>query len=430
MVKWLIALVLAAAFVAGLAGGSARAQEIGINSQDVANNFPDEIVFRISASSAAADIQKLTVRYEILPDGVPAYGVPEFDPGRLVQVDFHLDANGQIYIAPGAEIRYHWEIEDAADNTLSTEPATFVYQDTRYDWVSASEGNVSVHWYGGGDAESYLRVAADTLDRMSALLGAQVDFPVKVWVYDSNDDMLAALPRQSQGQEIERRTAGVRVASDTVLMLADGGGDILRHELTHVVTKVAGEGSYGGLPAWLDEGTAMYAQSEPGEGFTATLDGAIDRDRLLSVRSMTSPTGDPDKVTLFYGEAWSLVNFMVEEYGEEKFAQLYAVFKDGSTTDNALQQVYGFDQDGLEDAWRASLGLAPRQRATATPTATPTAAQASPTATPAQNNGSQAEDEGDDVPWATAAALGAAGFAFVAVSLGGGVFLARRLRRR
>jgi len=167
----------------------------------------------------------------------------------------------------------------------------------------------------------------------------------------------------------------------------------------------------------------------------------VKRDRLLSVRSMTSPTGDPDKVTLFYGEAWSLVSFMVKEYGDAKFAQLYAVFKDGSTTDNALQEVYGFNQDGLEDAWRASLGLAPRQRATATPTATPAGGQPSPTATrpagqpsptaaPTQSDGSQADDRGDDFPWATAAALAAAGFALVAVSLGGGVFLARRLRRQ
>jgi len=415
------------AFAAGLAAGPARAQGIEVTAQDVANSFPDEIVFRLSVSSDA-DIQEVTVRYEILPDGVPAYGVPQFEPGRQVQVDFRLNANdGQLYLAPGAEILYHWEIEDAAGDKLSTEPATFVYQDTRFDWESDGEGNVSVHWYGGGDAESYLRVARDTLDHMSALLGAEVDFPVKVWVYDSNDDMLAALPRRSQGQEIERRTAGVRVASDTVLMLADGGGDILRHELTHVVTSVAGEGPYGGLPAWWDEGTAMYAQSEPGEGFTSALDGAVERDRLLSVRSMTSPTGDPDKVTLFYGQAWSLVSFMVDEYGEEKFAQLYATFKEGSTTDNALQQVYGFDQEGLEDAWRASLGLAPPQRATATPGPTATPAQPSATPTP---SGSQTEGEEDDIPWATAAALGAAGFAFVAVSLGGGVFLARRLRRR
>ena len=431
MLKWLIALVLAAALAAGLTGGSARAQEIGISAQDVANNFPDEVVFRISANSAAGNIEKVTLLYQILPDGVLAYGVPQFNPGRLVQVDFHLNANdGQLYLAPGAEILYHWEIEDAAGNVVVTPTTTFVYEDTRYDWVSASDGPVSVHWYGRADAESYLRVARDTLDRMSALLGVQAIFPVKVWVYDDNNDMLDALPRRSEGQEIEKRTAGVRVASDTVLMLADGGGDILRHELTHVVTKVAGEGPYGGLPAWLDEGTAMYAQSEPGEGFTAALDGAADRDRLMSVRSMTSPTGDPDKVTLFYGEAWSLVSFMVKEYGEEKFAQLYAIFKDGSTTDNALQQVYGLDQDGLEDAWRASLGLGPRQRATVTPTPAPTAAQPSPSPTPAQGDGSQGGSDEDDMPWATVVAMGAAGFALVAVSLGGGVFLARRVRRR
>jgi hypothetical protein len=438
--KTLLALVLAVAFAAALAAGPARAQEIAIGAQDVANNFPDEVVFRLSATGNT-DIQKVTVLYQILPDGVLAYGVPEFAPGRQVQVSFHLNANGgQVYLAPGAEIRYHWEIEDAAGNVVATEPATFVYQDTRYEWESASEGNVSVHWYGSGDSVSYLRVARDTLDRMSTLLGAQVDFPVKVWVYDNNNDMLAALPRQSQGQEIERRTAGVRVTSDTVLMLADGGGDILRHELTHVVTKVAGEGSYGGLPAWLDEGTAMYAQAEPGEGFTSALEGAVSRDRLLSVRSMTSPTGDPDKISLFYGQAWSLVSFLVKEYGEAKFAQLFAVFKAGSTTDKALQQVYGFDQGGLEDAWRTSLGLAPRQQATTTPGPTVTPAQATttpgPTVTPAQPSPTPVQENGppengdDGVPWATAAALGAAAFAFAAITLGGGVFLARRLRRR
>ncbi len=431
MRKLLAALVLAVAFVAALSVGWVRAQSIDVTAQDIANQFPDGLTFRLSASSDA-DIQKATVRYEILPDGVPAYGVPQFQAGPQVEVTFQLQVNeGGLYLAPGAEIRYHWEIEDAAGHTLSTEPATFIYQDTRFEWQAASEGNVSVHWYGDADAQSYLRVARDTLDRMSTLLGVQVDFPVKVWVYDDNDDMLPALPRQSQGQQIEKRTAGVRVASDTVLMLADGGGDILRHELTHVVTRVAGEGPYGGLPTWLDEGTAMYAQSEPGSGFTSALDGAVKRDSLLSVRSMTSPTGDPNKATLFYGEAWSLVSFLVKEHGEGSFAQLYATFKDGSTADKALQKVYGFDQDGLEDAWRASLGLAPRQRTTATPApdSTSPAGQPSPTPAPTQGSGSQQASE-DTIPWATAAALGAAGLALAAVSLGGGVLLARRWRRR
>jgi hypothetical protein len=241
--------------------------------------------------------------------------------------------------------------------------------------------------------------------------------------------MRPALPRRSEALERQVVVAGELVSSDTVLMQGEGAGDTLRHELTHIVTRVAGEGPYGGLPAWLDEGTAMYAQSEPGEGFTSALDKAVERDSLLSVRSMTSPTGDANKVTLFYGEAWSLVSFLIETYGPAKFAELFATFKEGSTVDKALLKVYGFDQDGLEDAWRASLDLTPRQTPATTPTATPAAAltpaQPSPTSVGSQEGAGE-----DTFPWGTAIGLGAAGFALVGVSLGGGLLLAGQLRRR
>jgi len=403
-----------------------------VTAADVANNFPEEVVFRLSAHSEAT-IQAVTIHYQILTDGVMAYGRPDFTPAERVQVDFHLKGNDppRSYLAPGAHIDYLWEIEDAAGNKLTTELATFVYEDTRFSWKSASDGNVSVYWYAGSRsaAESALEVARDTLDRMWALLGATVDFPVKVWIYDSYDDMLPALPRRSEALERQVVVAGELVSSDTVLMQGEGAGDTLRHELTHIVTRVAGEGPYGSVPTWLDEGTSMYAQSAPGEGFTSALDKAVERDSLLSVRSMTAPTGDASKVTLFYGEAWSLVSFLIETYGPEKFAELFATFKEGSTVDKALLKVYGFDQGGLEDAWRASLDLTPRQTPAITPTATPiailTPAQPSPTAAGTQ------EGAGEDAfPWGTAVALGAAGFAFVGVSLGGGLLLAGRLRRR
>jgi hypothetical protein len=393
-----------------------------VTAADVVNNFPEEVVFRLSAHSEVT-IEEVTLHYQILPDGVMAYARPDFTPAERVQVDFHLKGNDppRSYLAPGAQINYFWEMKDAAGNKLTTDPATFVYGDIRFSWDSVSEGNVSVYWYAGSrsSAQSSLEVARDTLDNVSVLLGVTVDYPVRVWIYDSYEDMLPALPRRSEALERQVVVAGERVSSDTVLLQGEGAGDVLRHELTHIVTHVAGEGPYGGLPAWLDEGTAMYAQSEPGEGFTSALDRAVKRDSLLSVRSMTAPTGDPSKVTLFYGQAWSLVNFLIETYGPAKFAELFATFKEGSTVDKALLKVYGFDQGGLEDAWRASLGLPPRQTLTATPTPAP-----------AQDNGSQGEAERDQFPWATAVALGAAGFGLAGMSLGGGVFLARRLRRR
>jgi len=429
MKRLLVLLGLAVLFLGTIVSPTASAQGgIEVTATDVVNKFPEEVVFRLSAHSEAT-IEEVTLHYQILPDGVMAYGRPDFTPAERVQVDFHLKGNDppRSYLAPGAQIDYFWEVEDDAGNKLTTDSATFVYEDIRFSWESASEGNVSVYWYSGNrsSAESSLEVARDTLDEMSVLLGATVDYPVKVWIYDSYEDMLPALVRRSETHAQRVVVAGMRVSSDTVLLQGEGAGDTLRHELTHIVTYVAGEGPYGALPAWLDEGTAMYAQSEPGEGFTSALEGAVERDSLLSVPSMTAPTGDASKVSLFYGQAWSLVSFLVETHGPAKFAELFATFKEGSTADKALLKVYGFDQDGLEDAWRASLGLSPRERPTP---AEDQESEVQPTSA-AQTSEVEKSDQ-DEFPWGTAIGLAAAGLGLVGVSLLGVGVLAGRLRRR
>ncbi len=429
MKRLLVLLGLAVLFLGTVVSPAASAQSgIEVTATDVVNSFPQEVVFRLSAHSEAT-IEEVTLHYQILPDGVMAYGRPDLTPAERVQVEFHLKANDppRSYLAPGAQIDYFWEVEDGAGNKLTTEPATFVYEDIRFSWESVSEGNVSVYWYDGSrsSAESSLEVARETLDEMAALLGATVDYPVKIWVYDSYEDMLPALVRRSEAHAQRVVVAGMRVSSDTVLLQGEGAGDTLRHELTHIVTHVAGEGPYGSLPTWLDEGTAMYGQSEPGEGYTSALDRAVERDSLLSVRSMTSPTGDASKVGLFYGQAWSLVDFLIGTYGSAKFAELYAVFKEGSTVDKALLKVYGFDQGGLEDAWRASLDLPPREGST------PAAEQESEVQpTPAEQAGEGKEAGEDEFPWGTAVGLVVTGAALAGVSLLGIGVLAVRLRRR
>jgi hypothetical protein len=44
--------------------------------------------------------------------------------------------------------------------------------------------------------------------------------------------------------------------------------------------------------------------------------------------------------------------------------------RDGNAVEKALQQVYGFDIEGFEDAWRAAIGAQPRTGSVAKPTAT------------------------------------------------------------
>ncbi len=358
--------LLAVVGALSLSPPSLSAQALTVTDDGVENRFPDEIEFRVSAQSDQP-IEEIRLRYTILPDGTTASGVPEFEPAASVSTSFTLAGNEppQIYLPPGTRIDYHWEVEDAAGNTATTPETSIVYEDTRFQWSTVEADGVIVHYYSGSedDARAMLDVAEDTIAEMSDLLGATIDFPVNVRIYDSSGDMQPALQRRSESYEAQITTAGVRVSSDTVLVLGNVSFITLRHELTHVVTAAAGEGPFGQMPAWLDEGTAVYAQGDAG-GFGAAVEQAIDRGNVFSVRSITSYPGDPDKVNLFYGQSWSLVSFLIDTYGEEKFAQLFAEIKAGNTTDAALQAVYGFDQGGLDAEWRASVGLPPRDDAT------------------------------------------------------------------
>ena len=51
-----------------------------------------------------------------------------------------------------------------------------------------------------------------------------------------------------------------------------------------------------------------------------------------------------------------MVNFMIKTYSRDKMTSLLLDLKNGQTIDQALQSVYGFDENGLENAWRKSIG--------------------------------------------------------------------------
>jgi hypothetical protein len=391
----------------------------------VRNNFPEGITFSVSAQSDSP-IERVRLRYKILPDGTAAIGLAEFTPATSVSTTFELAGNDppRIYLPPGTVIEYFWEVTDADGKTATTETETFFYDDVRFDWRTVEANGVTIYFYSGSEelARQMLDTAVETIDSMSALLQIEVPFPVKVWVYENRDDMRPALARRSETYEASVITAGVRVASDTVLVLGNASFDTLRHEVAHVVTAVAGEGPFGSLPAWLDEGTAVWAQGDPG-GFRSAVESAIQRGNVFSVRQITSYQGDPSGVGLFYGQSWSLVSYLIDTYGQEKFAQLFAEIKGGKRVDNALLAVYGFDQDGLDEEWRAAHGLPPRV------TPAPEPERPAETAAPTRRDGGAPQTGGGNGTSAAAVVgvlLGVLGLAGAVGLLG--LTLARRLR--
>jgi hypothetical protein len=339
--------------------------DITVTTNTYEYSFPEEIVFRVMAESGS-EIKAITLMYRVGDEPVTNRAYPEFSPAKQVQAEYVWRLQrGEI--PPGSDVEYYWQIEDAAGNALETEPTTFTYMDDRFTWESLVEGKVILYWYDADQAfgRELLSSAVESLARLEENVGVELEKPVKIIVYQSKADMQEALISQGAIFEEQIITLGTVVAPDTVLLLGTHQDvDItIAHELTHVVVHLATDNPYAEIPAWLDEGLAMYNEGKLRSGNAQALEEGIRENKLISVRSLTSATGNPAEVNLFYGEVYSVVDFLLKTYGREKMSELLKVFKEGSLADDALMKVYSFDQDELDAQWRESVGLSPRGEA-------------------------------------------------------------------
>ena len=352
---------LLAALIAALAwtASTGAQEEVEIRASDAQSEFPDGIVFTLEA--AGAGIEEIRLIHKLAPDGVRASSIADCSGGTVMSCTFELAANRRNLLIPGAEVTFFWRI--TVDGvTQETAPQLVTYDDDRFDWEQLSDGNLTLWSYRGSDDERRRVLAAgrESLDTIGDLLQTEVDFPVKILYYASRGDMGPAIITDDREGVV---TLGEVVYSDTAMVSAEAvPEEIARHEIAHIVVRQALQGPYG-VPDWLNEGTAVFAQTQPLADQRQAVERAIQSGRVLSLRSLSSATSGTiaGGVSLFYGQSWSLVAFLVEVHGEEQFAQLFQAFQEGAGTDEALEQVYGFDLDGLEDAWRESIGLPPRQ---------------------------------------------------------------------
>ncbi len=369
----LLFLLLSVLGLAAVVSPPASADSIEVVSQSERTDNPAGLTFNTRVR-AAAGLKSARLIYKVRnPDAdVGGSGDATVSPGTELDLSFALTTNGaERYIPVGSTFSYHWEFEDTTGTRLSSPEREFVFLDGRYQWRSRTEGTappVTVFWYGANEnrAQIALDATRTSLKQTGDLLETTVEYPIKVVVYASESDGEAAQRPRGRAFDASVQTGGTRVAPDLVLVFVPDV-DIVRHEVGHIVTHVAGDGPFGSLPSWIDEGTAVWAQSSPGGGYLGALALAIMSNGPLNLRSMQSATNRPEEVNLFYGQSFSTVDHLIKTYGQPKFAELFRTFRAGTSMDDALRKVYGFDQNGLYNEWRKSKNLA--ELTFATPTA-------------------------------------------------------------
>ena len=341
----------------------AAAQEplIFIVSSEVISEFPNGIRFRVEVARNG-EVQSISVRFKVGRRAVTTYDYLQLEKGSVVSWELlHRTNTASRYIPSGAAISYFFQVEDASGRFLETEPQVFIYRDPRFEWQEISSGPVTISYYGPEEstARDLLEASIQTLERMGPLLGVEISEPFRITMYNDASGMLKALPPGSTTVARELVTQGRAFSDDGVILLL-GEGNLVRgavsHEVTHFLLHVAADNPLHHVPSWLNEGLAEYGNIQPGISYDRALEATVEEGRLLPIVYFNSPPGTPDDIILFYGEARSIVAYLVDSYGDEELREMLGLFKGGSFIDESLEEVYGFSREGLDARWREAIG--------------------------------------------------------------------------
>jgi len=349
-------------------------------------NYPNDVRFVLDLPPDTA-VTQATLRYDV--DKVSCLDAAAQVPVELTPTDNSLTAAWTWVMSrsgnppPGTTLWWEWVLTDAAGNETTTPRQSLTFTDGRFDWQTVSEDGITLHWYRGADVGPLLLDAAVAgLARLENDMGIELQNDVQFYIYGSAADMRdAVLYVQDWAGGVAFDEYNTILIGVTPESAADWGRSTVRHELAHLVTGQFARSCVGGSrPTWLEEGLAVYAEGEPTADIRAALDQAQAANSFAPLRSLNgSFPAHSDEAGSAYAQSYSVVDYLLAAYGRAAMQELLLTLAAGRSTDQALQQVYGVNVDGLEAEWRAARGLPER---TYPPTPTPISAAAVPTIAP------------------------------------------------
>jgi len=259
---------------------------------------------------------------------------------------------------PFSLIVFWFQATLADDQTYTSSPITFAYNDNRFTWRETIQGNVVVHWYAGDEAfgAAGLNAAATGMTAINEIIPASLDDPVNVYIYSNVEDLKGAL--EMGGLEWARGHANPDLGV-VLVAIAPGTGQFIEmetkipHELAHLAMYRALSHGYARQPAWLLEGFASTMELHPNPDYAQALQIASRNDSLLSFEELcASFPADAGNAFLAYAQSQSFVSYIRSTYGGSGLGRLTDSYADGFSCELGVTNALGTSLGQLEGRWR------------------------------------------------------------------------------
>ncbi|HEU5433417.1 MAG TPA: peptidase MA family metallohydrolase [Thermomicrobiales bacterium] len=332
-----------------------------VKRDEVATDFPKGLTFTFEAT-AKQPITRVDLLYRATVEKTLSLSQPHVKPATDVSLTQTVDLE-TAGVPPGIDLLYHWRIYEADGGVTETPEKPVSWTDTRFDWTTLKGQDVTVFAYNNDPSfnQAILDRAEQTIATLNDRFGAKPNRPIRIWVYNSGNDFSGALAPNS-----EPWIAGAAFPWYGLILaiLPDGNmsevARIVPHEMSHQALFAATDNPFGGTPAWLDEGFAVYNQVGGKTQYPAIVKAALAHNALPSVRALNGQFPyDTQQALIAYAESLSIVTFILDRWGQDGVAKLIDAFHQGTTPDAATKQALGVDLDQLNTQWRAWVAQQP-----------------------------------------------------------------------
>jgi hypothetical protein len=330
---------------------------ITVDSDEALVEFPDKIIFSIKGQSSesltAATLEYGTDERTLVPQENKTQA--EFTEGSKVDASWTWQMKKLGSIPPGATIWWQWKFSTSDGKEIEVPKQEQTYSDPRFSWEVSQLSGMDLYW--SGQPESLKNELISGLEGALSRIPLETAIPSerkpKIFIYHDSEELRGAMLHEQEW------IGAVAFTTYNIILTAvdennlDWAKGALPHEITHLLVEETVFGPFGQIPTWLNEGIAEYSKSQPDKLSQEIFNDAYKNRKLISLQSLASafPT-DATQAYLAYAESESVVAFMLDTYGWPKMRQLLQVFKEGTTYDDGLKQVYSVDTKGLEALWK------------------------------------------------------------------------------
>ena len=317
--------------------------------------FPKQIEFTLTGISEI-EIVEVILFYRISQTGTWQYIYPKTSGTKKIEATTAIATSGNSYIPSGVTFEYYFRVNNRDGDSFRTQTFKFDYLNPKHEWSKTTKGPLTIYSHGIPTQviDNLLNDANVKFPSIASLAGIREIKPFTAVIVNNPREASQTFPVISKTSTRERLYGGFAFKDYGVFLISGTDLNVLIHESAHLIIGQGAESPLARIPAWLNEGLAMYFEL-PQDSRELSTRIASTQGKLKPIEHMDLIPGKTSEIRLFYAQSKSIVKYLLDRYGQKTMTELLHAMNEGERASKAMPKVYGVSLRQVDDDWRRSL---------------------------------------------------------------------------